>query len=780
MANQAIEAVFAGSRAECVKFMATTMVPPESCIVATDLVGLVNDSTLDDGDNQTMEEAALMLSWPVSNSLQARLLDGTALPRSSVQLDSFQEGVCRRPPPLVIESRSGTGKTLVLLQHAAYHHPYHNNDDECQKGRRKPACFVTVSPGLREELYHRFEEINETENLQLPETNFYTFKDLLQRLLRLKCIHDFDACRPCSFLSFKRAQTSFTKKEMLEPELVENEIGGVIVGSLVAGQQAAPLTREQYQEDVRSNVGRGTDSDERLRDKIYDEYEQYRAWKGETIRYDVGDIVLRLLQEDWKEEYFGSLYLDEVQDFSYAGTFLLFQLAGKSRIRWVCAGDPAQMISPGCSFTFDGLKQVMLGVKPGIERHLSGVSHLFVNYRTTKDVLDVANQVLQMIRSHFPGAITFARPETARKDLKMKIALCEKSRAMEQTVKLKANQAIIFSSENLKETERQMIEWVGSHPFILSSLDSKGLEFDDVIVFFDHPRKTWQIAHKSDATLRMLRELYVAITRAQRRVVILFHKTEMLDFFRSMEYDFHCEGAEMVLTDFDTISSAQEWLKKAEDFLSSFQYHLAARCFNVAGDQAMSYWCSAKFHEVSGDDGLAAQMFLSALDVFASNENHKKVLDVCLALSSPGIAEHSQWTKQRHSFVENAMAQRPDHLHRSQTVKLALVRGIWKNIRIEDLYNTELASLFAVYRKTPALSKIVKESSEEEREQILRSIPTLIGDYHVDRKEFPQAVAAYLKCPSTQDATSITHDLVKSFAMAQANMRDAVLQTIEL
>ena len=238
------------------------------------------------------------------------------------------------------------------------------------------------------------------------------------------------------------------------------------------------------------------------------------------------------------------MYLDEVQDFSYAGAYLLFHLGGKSRVRWICAGDPAQMISPGCSFTFDGLKQVMLSVREGIESKLSCVSHLFVNYRTTKDVLDVANEVLQILRSNFPRAITFSRPETARKDLKLKVVLCERSLALAQSVKLTANQAIVFSSKNLEETEQEMVRWVGSHPFILSSSDSKGLEFDDVIVVFDHDRKTWQPWRKSDATLRMLRELYVAITRAQRQLVILVDKSvsSMLEFFVSMEYDFHQEG----------------------------------------------------------------------------------------------------------------------------------------------------------------------------------------------------------------------------------------------
>lgn len=296
MERQVIEAVFAGSRAECLKFMNQTSVPPESCIVSTDLACLL-PSELDGQKDEAIEESALILSWPVSNTTQACLLDGSTLPRGSVQLDNFQEDVCRREPPLVIESRSGTGKTLVLLQHAAYH-----CDVEC---REKPACFVTVSPGLREELQRRFEEMNEAENLQLPETRFYTFGNILERLLRLKRITDFDERRPCTFLGFKKTRDSY-EKEKVEPELVENEIGGVIVGSLAAARQAAPLTREQYREDIRSNIGRKADRHLQLRETIYDEYAMYATWKTDNERYDVGDLVMRLLKEDWGKEYFSS------------------------------------------------------------------------------------------------------------------------------------------------------------------------------------------------------------------------------------------------------------------------------------------------------------------------------------------------------------------------------------------------------------------------------------------------------------------------------------------
>ena len=67
-----------------------------------------------------------------------------------------------------------------------------------------------------------------------------------------------------------------------------------------------------------------------------------------------------------------------------------------------------QMISPGCSFTFDGLKQTLRA--HGYESsELRQVEHLLINYRTTKDILMLGNSVLSTARTYFPGAIDFAR-----------------------------------------------------------------------------------------------------------------------------------------------------------------------------------------------------------------------------------------------------------------------------------------------------------------------------------------------------------------------------------
>lgn len=173
------------------------------------------------------------------------------------------------------------------------------------------------------------------------------------------------------------------------------------------------------------------------------------------------------------------------------------------------------MISAGCSFNFAGLKDTLLTVQQGIKSKLLTVYHLAVNYRTTKDVLLLGNEILAVAKRVFPDAIGFARPEISKKDLGIKVVLCDWEATFSQTgIRLGRNQALIYSSDDARGFEKAASDWIGSHPFILSSLDSKRLEFDDVIVAFDLNRKTWQVDKKKVASLRMMRELYVAVTRA--------------------------------------------------------------------------------------------------------------------------------------------------------------------------------------------------------------------------------------------------------------------------
>jgi hypothetical protein len=285
-----VEAYFAGNHAECMKFTQVHhTVPEDACIAAQDLSGV----TMDYGAPARDEDGArreLWAAWPMTNSTQRLIYVDQELPSGGVQLDPCQELVAISTPPLIIESRSGTGKTLVLLQHAAY---YAKRD-----GDQRPALFVTVSRGLRDELERRYKEMSNIENEALPFTMFCSFRELLDRLLKYKAISDFEGSTLCTFQGYALARTTY-QRMALEPHLIENEIGGVILGSLNAGTRARALSRDEYRVEKRSNVGNTTDSHLSIRELVYDEYERYKMWKTEQHRFDLGDVTLRLLREDW-------------------------------------------------------------------------------------------------------------------------------------------------------------------------------------------------------------------------------------------------------------------------------------------------------------------------------------------------------------------------------------------------------------------------------------------------------------------------------------------------
>jgi hypothetical protein len=135
--GEIIEAHFAGSRSSCSHFLQVhSRVPNDARIVCTALSRLVPERILnkiEDGHTEMTNQP--FAAWLMTNANQDAVCHGYALPEGSVQLDEQQEAIAKLQPPLIIESRSGTGKTLVLLQHAAYH---------SDRGDDRTACFVTI------------------------------------------------------------------------------------------------------------------------------------------------------------------------------------------------------------------------------------------------------------------------------------------------------------------------------------------------------------------------------------------------------------------------------------------------------------------------------------------------------------------------------------------------------------------------------------------------------------------------------------------------------------
>jgi hypothetical protein len=104
-----VEAVFAGSDAECRNFTQKHSQPPtDACIVMPGLKGIADAGLIAEESEDNLED--VWVAWAVTNMNQQIVLEGGELPSGSLKLDIEQERVARSPYPLMIESRSGTGK----------------------------------------------------------------------------------------------------------------------------------------------------------------------------------------------------------------------------------------------------------------------------------------------------------------------------------------------------------------------------------------------------------------------------------------------------------------------------------------------------------------------------------------------------------------------------------------------------------------------------------------------------------------------------------------------
>jgi hypothetical protein len=347
-----------------------------------------------------------------------------------------------------------------------------------------------------------------------------------------------------------------------------------------------------------------------------------------------------------------------VQDFSYCSIYLLCSIGGKSRQQWVAAGDTAYMIWPGCSFTFDGLKQTLMAVNQDNVSKLKKVVQLRRNYRMTRGVLEVGNAILKVITQFFPFAIEYTKPEIAMKDLGLRVVVCSWEDAMKSYASFGTDQAIVYSSStDMSALSDQITKWLGNHPFLPTSLDSKGLEFEDVVVAFDCDRSTWNVSSNSMASLRMLRELYVAVARAKRRVVVLVKKNEsaMEGFVRSLEANIEESEAEVILKEFEKVTTPTEWFEQGKNFFDDLRYNLSASCFVSAGDYGWSCWARGRHLEETGESVSAKRQLRLSPNSFFDSVRYEKCLDVMSEL-----AEFLPWEDHDNEVLDAALKKDPD------------------------------------------------------------------------------------------------------------------------
>ncbi|CAA7267696.1 unnamed protein product [Cyclocybe aegerita] len=406
----------------------------------------------------------------------------------------------------------------------------------------------------------------------------------------------------------------------LDPSLVYNEIIGVICGS-----EATLLTPQGYlDQSTYENMSKGNPVFAECRQVVYT---LFRAVLKKKIL--LGDLdaaqrthrILRNLREhdisSWKVY---QIYVDEVQDHLLVDTLLLRSICNNPNgLHW--AGDTAQTISRGSSFSFNELKSFLYRIETRRKKDSFDTSYqavnpprifqLTTNYRSHSGIVNVASSIVELITRYWSDSIDKLEPERGvgpgvkpaffeGSILDHKDALFPKS---QNKIPLGAEQCILVRHE---EAKRKLEKEMGKLGLIFTIHESKGLEFNDVLIYdffkdseFDigcwklvlnavedalpglHIPSFHQVRH--GGLCLELKTLYVGVTRARNRLWIADGSDKaqpMRVFWNSrQQIEIWSPANYPVITQ---ESTPAQWLAKGHELFLKKHYLHAKQCYENA------------------------------------------------------------------------------------------------------------------------------------------------------------------------------------------------------
>ena len=442
---------------------------------------------------------------------------------------------------------------------------------------------------------------------------------------------------------------TLTKK--LGVNLVFAEIMGVIKGSASSGHSLAPLSGQQYLARSCRLAPIFVMEDDRA--LVYDVFEKYERMKEERQDVDIVDRVVKLIRsirrnaslKQFLESSFDEVYIDEVQDLRCVDIQLLLEFIKDSRGLHF-AGDTAQAISQDSTFRFSDVKAIIYEHFAAASAHTNQsqlarttMFTLSKNYRSHQGILALASLVMSMMWKGFPETIDKLEPEVGDLNGPKPVFFlgCDASilhtsnvglvNLSDRVADFGAEQVILVRDEFMKA---KLQGEIGNIALILTISDSKGMEFDDVIVwdfFTSSPdpsgvrrlnalttdaRATFDVQRHSGMYLE-LKNLYVATTRARIHLFFIEGSQKatssvvdlltsgssgsLIDVARPHEEDFP-EKLRMLRP--GTSVDPVRWSLKGDDFMRRENYEVAVWCFHKAKNQQGEKVANAKLFEAKG------------------------------------------------------------------------------------------------------------------------------------------------------------------------------------
>lgn len=404
----------------------------------------------------------------------------------------------------------------------------------------------------------------------------------------------------------------------LDPSLVYSEFMGVIKGNEESlHSDTGHMSEKEY--GALSHRTQSTFSG--LRKMIYTLFTAYQKEKRSRGEYDAADrthFLLRAIKSQGApNRLIDFLYVDEVQDNLLIDAFLLRSLCSNPNgLFW--AGDTAQTISVGSSFRFNDLKAFLFHVE---QRHVEVPApttfQLIINYRSHAGIVNAAHSVISLITDFWPYSIDQLARETGVVDgLKPVFFRGYESDSVRyeqflfgesgSPIEFGAQQVILVRNENARNKLREQVGQIG---LIFTLYESKGLEFNDVLLynFFedssadlsswrvvlnglsDRHRQLMEAAPTFDSIRHAkicteLKFLYVAITRARQNMWIVdrSQKAEPMRLLWTSKDQVHNCTPGTDVPHLAVSSTPDEWADQGHTLFRNKRYFQAMHCYERA------------------------------------------------------------------------------------------------------------------------------------------------------------------------------------------------------
>ncbi|KAI9892526.1 MAG: hypothetical protein M1814_001483 [Vezdaea aestivalis] len=478
-------------------------------------------------------------------------------------------------------------------------------------------------------------------------------------------------------------------------ELAFAEIMGVIKGSKLSRETLAPLSEIEYSQ-LSSRLA-PTFSNQTDRSRLYEIYQKYERLKSARGELDDIDRIVSLLRSFRQQpallDYFAmtldDIYVDEVQDLRTIEIEILLSLL-EDGTAFHFAGDTAQTISQDSTFRFEDVKALMYSHFPATATSLKQqqieypiLFTLANNYRSHQGILALASCIIKTLWTLFPETVDKLEPEIGLvkgplpiflvgRDFQLSALFSEQNDSQpEQNFQFGAEQVILVRDTS---TQEQLQALVGDAGLVLTILQSKGMEFEDVMLYnfftttpYPGGWRELKASSQDQPVLNVqrypgmcfeLKQLYVAITRPRLRLCIFEDADDLPpEIARSLRNEsgdclvdlVHASdpGFDAHFSSFRASSDDQDkWSRQGQAHLQRKNYKEAALCFRRADDKIGIITAAAYLAEIDGriceakNDTATAQTFFDSAVA--------KFLEVGL------VQEASRTLEQRRQFTKAA------------------------------------------------------------------------------------------------------------------------------